>query len=111
MPPRRGKVTSKNKKKEAQADDAESDPSALQDDDTNVPLQLAPYAAKILMKVLYAARYARFDLLRAVCALAQQVTKWTRECDLKLYRLLCYIAGSLDIRMTGWVGDPPRRLH
>ena len=28
---------------------------------------LKPYAAKVLMKVLYAARYARFDLLRAVC--------------------------------------------
>ena len=31
---------------------------------------LKPYAAKVLMKVLYAARYARFDLLRAVCYLA-----------------------------------------
>ena len=62
------------------------------------------------MKVLYAARYARFDLLRAVCALAQQVTKWTRECDLKLYRLMCYIQGSLHIRMTGWVGDNPTDL-
>ena len=29
---------------------------------------LKPYAAKVLMKVLYAARYARFDLLRAVWA-------------------------------------------
>ena len=62
------------------------------------------------MKVLYAARYARFDLLRAVCALAQQVTKWTRECDLKLYRLMCYIAGSNHIRMTGWVGDDRKDL-
>ena len=32
---------------------------------------LQPYAAKVLMKILYVARYARFDLLRAVCSLAQ----------------------------------------
>jgi hypothetical protein len=33
-----------------------------------------PYAAKILMKILYAARMARFDLLRAVCGLGQLIT-------------------------------------
>ena len=63
--------------------------------------RLAPYAAKVLMKILYAARYARFDLLRAVCVLAQHVSKWTRECDAKLYRLICYINSSYHIRMTG----------
>ena len=36
------------------------------------------------MKVLYAARYARFDLLRAVCYLAQYITKWDQECDRRL---------------------------
>ena len=38
--------------------------------DQYIPTQLAPYAAKVFMKVLYAARYARLDLLRTVCALA-----------------------------------------
>ena len=52
---------------------------------------LKPYAAKVLMKVLYAARYARFDLLRAVCYLAQYITKWDEQCDRRLYRLMCYI--------------------
>jgi hypothetical protein len=64
-----------------------------------------PYAAKILMKILYAARMARFDLLRAICGLAQFITKWDDECDRKLYRLVCYINSTLDMRMTGWVGD------
>ena len=41
-----------------------------------IPKQLKPYAAKILMKVLYCARYARPDLLRAICYLAQFITKW-----------------------------------
>ena len=39
--------------------------------------KLASIASRILMKVLWAARLARFDLLRAVCHLAQNVTKWT----------------------------------
>ena len=43
--------------------------------------QLKPYAAKVLMKILYAARYARLDLLRAVCALALFITKWDEQCD------------------------------
>ena len=34
-------------------------------------------AARILMKVLYGARMARYDLLRAMCRLACFVTKWT----------------------------------
>ena len=68
---------------------------------------LKPYAAKVLMKVLYAARYARFDLLRAVCYLAQYITKWDANCDKRLYRLMCYIHSTYQYRMTGWVGDAP----
>ena len=68
-------------------------PDSLLDDEPDVPLKVSPYAARVLMKVLYAARDARFDLLRAVCALAQQVTKWARECDLTLCRFMCYIQG------------------
>ena len=37
-------------------------------------------AAKVLMKVLYAARMARYDLLKAVCPLAPRSTRW-READ------------------------------
>eukprot|EP00972_Heterocapsa_arctica_P111151 16364210-Heterocapsa_arctica.AAC.1 len=33
------------------------------------------------MKILYGARLARFDLLRAVRALATTITKWNSECD------------------------------
>ena len=52
---------------------------------------LAPIAARVLMKVLFAARMARFDLLRAVQGLAARVTKWSAECDKALHRLICYI--------------------
>ena len=67
--------------------------------------RLQPIAAKVLMKILYAARLCCFDLLRAVCHLATVVTKWTSECDRKLYRLVCYITSSKHLRMIGWVGD------
>ena len=67
--------------------------------------QLQPIAARVLMKILYAARMCRFDLLRAVCVLAQRVTKWDATCDRRLHRLICYIHGSLGKRLVGWVGD------
>ena len=68
--------------------------------------RLQPIAAKVLMKILYAARLCRFDLLRAVCHLATFVSKWTSECDRKLHRLVCYIHSTKHLRMIGWVGDP-----
>ena len=42
---------------------------------------LQPIAASCLMQVLYGARFARPDLLRAVAALARKITKWTQMCD------------------------------
>ena len=67
--------------------------------------ELANDASSVLMKVLYGARMARFDLLRAVCALATCVTKWDHDCDRKLHRLMCYIWSTKHYRLIGWVGD------
>ena len=50
---------------------------------------LAPHAASVLMKLLYVARIARFDLLRSINSLARNVTKWSIEDDAKLYHLMC----------------------
>ena len=49
---------------------------------------LQPHAAKVLMKLLYGARLARFDLLRAIN------TKWTPECD-KRYITSCVMCTPL----------------
>ena len=70
----------------------------------------AKSVASILMKILYAARIARFDLLRAICHLACFITKWSSECDLKLHRLMSYISSSLKYRTVGWIGDSPDQL-
>ena len=57
------------------------------------------------MKILYGARCARLDLLRAVSHLACYFTKWTSQCDRRLHQLICYINSTLSFRMVGWVGD------
>jgi len=72
--------------------------------------ELAPIASKVLMKILYAARMARYDLLRVTCFLATRITKWDATCDKLLHRLVCYINSSLDVRMTGWVGDDAKLI-
>jgi len=67
--------------------------------------ELAPHAASMLMKLLYAARIARFDLLRSINNLARNVTKWSINDDAQLYHLMCYVNSTLKKRMIGWVGD------
>ena len=66
---------------------------------------LAPIAARVLMKILFAARMARFDLLRAVQGLAARVTKWSIDCDKALHRLVCYINSTLTHKQRAFIGD------
>ena len=80
-------------------------------DDTEKKGILQPIASKILMKVLFAARMARFDLLRATQGLASRVTKWSVDCDQALFRLMCYIHTTVDWKMHGFVGDPSSRTR
>ena len=68
-------------------------------DDTEKKGILQPIASKILMKVLFAARMARFDLLRATQGLASRVTKWPVDCDQALFRLMCHIHTTVDRKM------------
>jgi hypothetical protein len=72
------------------------DESTLTDDDYEAPGSLASSACSVLMKILYAARAARWDLLKSVCYLAGKVTKWTRACDTYLFRFICWINSSLN---------------
>ena len=67
-------------------------------------------ATKILMKVLYGARAARWDLLKAVQLLATRVTKLSRGCDKALHRLMCYNNRTKHYCLTGFVGDGPSAL-
>ena len=69
------------------------------------PGVLAPIATRVLMKVLFAAQMARFDLLRAAQGLAARVTKWSTDCDKALHRLICYIHSTVDYKMHCFIGD------
>ena len=52
--------------------------------------KLQAIASRVLMKVLFAARMARYNLLRATQGLASRVTKWSHDCDVALHRLVSY---------------------
>jgi hypothetical protein len=54
---------------------------------------------------MYAARMARADLVRPVQALARFMTKWTRQQDLELHKLVCYIHTTKSWKTVGWIGD------
>jgi hypothetical protein len=64
--------------------------------DFNVP------AARVIMKLMYAARMARPDLLRTIAFLARCITKRTEDMDKRLHRLMVYIQNSLSYRMYAW---------
>ena len=72
------------------------------------PGELSGIAAKCIMKIMYCSRYARADTLRAVSALSQVITKWTRLSDKKLHRVISYLHSSRKKRQPGFIGDPPR---
>ena len=67
--------------------------------------ELQPLAARILMKVFYGARLARYDLLRAIGYLATRITKWDRWCDQRIHRLMCYVDSTLALRMRSLVNQ------
>ena len=59
--------------------------------------ELAPHAASVLMKLLYAARVARFVLL----PLARHVTKWSKEDDKRL-DVLRQLVQTKEAGRLGW---------
>ena len=64
-------------------------------------------AASVLMKILYGARLVRYDLLWTVNSLAREVTKWTRGCDRKHYKVVCYLNATNDLSLENFAGDAP----
>ena len=74
-------------------------------DDDDSQGELSANASKILMKALWVARLARPDLLKPITALARHVQSWTRNCDKQLYRLICYMFSTPDLKLTGYIHD------
>ncbi len=67
--------------------------------------ELKHCCASVLMKLLYAARMCRYDLLHAIGRLACLITRWDSHCDRMLHRLMCYVNSTLHVRKVAWVGE------
>ena len=72
-------------------DTAKIEPDLDKDGEDGV---LASAAASVLMKLLYSAKLARFDILKAISNLASRLTKWNRRCDKQLNRLIAYVKST-----------------
>ncbi len=72
---------------------------------------LGGVAAKILMKILYGARAARWDLLKTSSILASRLTKWTKACDKALHLLASYMFWTWDTVLEGYVRDQQLDLY
>ena len=84
------------------------DDHQLSPEDFTTKGELAPVAARIVLKALYLARMKRADCLWAVNALAREVTKWNVACDKRLHRLMSYIHHTSQWMQKCWVSDPPK---
>ena len=87
------------------------DDHLLKPEDFEQPGHLSLDAAKIIMKALYGARLVRFELLWPICSSAREVSKWTRACDKRLHRLMCYIHHTPDHSLESFVGDNAQDCH
>ena len=63
------------------------------------------------MKMMYIARFARQDLLRAVGAFTTMITIGDGVRGRKLFRIIRYINGTASWRHLGFVGDKPENLQ
>ena len=68
---------------------------------------LQSVSAMIAMTAMYSARVACFDLISTIGFLAKRITRWDRDCDRRLHRLMCYILKTADEVSYGWTGDDP----
>jgi hypothetical protein len=78
--------------------------------DDDIQGELAKEACSVLMKDLWAARLARPDLTKAITSLASKVSKWTRNHDRMLYRLMSYMWTTKEYEIVGYVHDPLEEL-
>ena len=68
-------------------------------------------ALKVLMKLMYIARMARFDLLKPVGSLARLITRWGEDSDDALDKLIAYVRQTLDLKLIGYVGDAMNKVR
>ena len=73
--------------------------------------ELASDACGVLMKNLYLARLSRPDLLKAINELAKRVTRWSKNDDKQLCRLMSYMNSSSQHRLVAEMRDCKENLR
>ena len=61
------------------------------------------------MKILYGARFLRYDLLWPLASVARQISKWNKASDRRLHRLVSYLNTTIEYSLESFVGDDPER--
>ena len=67
--------------------------------------ELSKVCSQIVLKCLYLARIGRPDILWSVNKLARSITKWTKDCDKRLSRLISYIHYTRKYKQYCHVGN------
>ncbi|CAK8988698.1 unnamed protein product [Durusdinium trenchii] len=82
--------------------------SLLTQEDYEVEGQVSAKASSVLMKLLWLTRLARPDLAYAVGSLATQVTRWSKNSDKQLFRLVSYLHSTQGLCLVSKVHDSPQ---
>ena len=81
--------------------------SLLTQHDFEVQGQVSQKASSVLMKLLWVCRLARPDLAYAISSLSTQITRWSRNSDKQLYRLVSYLNSTKELCLVSQVHDSP----
>ena len=73
--------------------------------------ELSKVCSQIVLKCLYLARIGRPDVLWSVNKLARSITKWTKTCDKRLYRLISYIHHTCEYKQYCHVGNTAKQCR
>ena len=72
------------------------------------PGRFAKTCASHLMRLLFAARMARPDLITAITRMASHISRWKEVHDVGLKRIFAYVSQSLDLRLEGKLSSKDR---
>ena len=72
---------------------------------------MSKVCSQIVLKCFYLARIGRPGILWSVNKLAQTVTKWTRDCDKRLARLISYIHHKSEFKQYCHVGNTAQQCR
>ena len=73
--------------------------------------ELSKVRSQIVLKCLYLPRIGRPDILWSVNKLARSITKWTKACEKRLFRLTSYIHRTCDHTQYCYVGNTAKQCR